>query len=107
MSPLDVDAERLELAKANLAKVDVVGTQETFDDVLADLRERFGWDMGSAENIHVTPGKREVPESFRRRIAADNPADMEFYAFAQELRAGRRRSQRSTPGERSGGGGTV
>jgi hypothetical protein len=92
MDPLEVDAARLELAKANLAKVDVVGTQEDFDDLLAALRHRFGWNIGSVPDIHVNPG-RDVPDSFRRRIAEDNAADVEFYAYAQELCAERRRAR--------------
>ena len=91
MHPLEVDRERLELAKANLGRVDVLGTQEGFGDVLTELRDRFGWHIGDVADVHVNPG-REVPASFRRRIEEDNAADMEFYEHALALCAERRRT---------------
>ena len=79
-------AARLELAKANLARVDVVGLQERFDDLLEELHERYGWTVAAVANRNVSDGEGDgVAESFRRRIAADNEADMEFYEFAREL----------------------
>lgn len=90
MDALDVDASRLELAKANLETVDVVGTQDRFEELLSELHRRFGWRLVQAPNQHVNPGAG-VPASFRRRIAEDNQADIEFYEYAQrlcELRAG-------------------
>jgi len=92
MTPLAVDADRLELAKANLARVDVVGTQERFDDLLAELNRRLGWQIGAVRDAHVNPGD-DVPASFRRRIEEDNDADVELYEFAQQLCAERRGEQ--------------
>ena len=84
MDALDVDAERLAAAKRNLESVDVVGTQDRFDDLLAELERRFGWARAEVPDQHVIE-RDEVPESFRRRIADDNAADMEFYEHALEL----------------------
>ena len=47
MRALDVDADRLELAKRNLETVDVVGTQDRFEELLSELERRFGWRRGA------------------------------------------------------------
>ena len=86
MDVLEVDSARLELAKANLAEVDVVGLQERFDDLLEELHERYGWTVAAVYDRNVSGDDSDgATESFRRRIAADNEADMEFYEFAREL----------------------
>jgi Sulfotransferase family len=87
---LDVNRERLELAKANLERIDVIGTQERFGDFCAELSERFGWRFGAVEPKNVSPQVEPVPDSFRRRIAADNQADLEFYEYARHLSDARR-----------------
>lgn len=90
MDALEIDAHRLELAKANLETVDVVGTQDRFDELLGELHRRFGWRLVSAPDQHVNPGE-PVPASFRRRITDDNEADIEFYEHAGRLCELRRR----------------
>jgi hypothetical protein len=90
MDPLEIDDERLALAKANLEQVDVVGTQDRFEDLLSELEDRFGWTQAPVKNRNVGRGDDRVAPSFRRRIAADNEADVEFFAHAQRLREGRR-----------------
>jgi hypothetical protein len=85
MDVLEVDAERLALAKANLDRVDAVGIQERFEEFLALLGERFGWRFGNVSDRNVTEKRADAPESLRRRIAGDNEADMEFYEHAREL----------------------
>jgi Sulfotransferase family len=87
---IDVDAERLALAKANLGRVDMVGLHERYDEFLATLERRFGWRFGHVGNWFVSRSRREVPASFRRRIAEDNQADMEFYEHACQLYDARR-----------------
>jgi hypothetical protein len=84
MDVLDVDAARLAIAKRNLDRVDVVGTQDHFDDLLSELERRFGWSRGDVHDRHVSE-RDGVPDSFRRRIAEDNAADMEFYEYALEV----------------------
>jgi hypothetical protein len=84
MDFLEVDARRLEIAKANLEKVDVIGLQERFDELLVELGARFGWRFGGIADWHVNRGE-DVPASFRRRIADDNQADMAFYEHARRL----------------------
>jgi hypothetical protein len=86
MHVLDIDHDRLELAKANLERVDVLGTQDRFDELLGELAQRFGWRCGGVANKNVGKGgEARVPASFRRRIAEDNAADMEFFEHARML----------------------
>ena len=84
MDALDVDSRRLALAKENLERVDVVGTQERFGALLSELEQRFAWRVARVEDKHVNPGS-DVAASFRRRIADDNQADMEFFEHAMRL----------------------
>lgn len=83
VQPIDVDAARLEVAKGRLAEVDLLGFQETFDDFLGQLRERWGWRILPVDRANTAEEKPVVSESFRRRIEADNRFDMELYEFAR------------------------
>lgn len=86
MDVLDVDDRRLELAKASLERVDVVGVQERFGDLLQELEERFGWRRAAVPDKNVAAGEPAgASASFRHRIADDNRADMEFYEYARAL----------------------
>ena len=89
--PIDVDARRLELAKANLADVDVLGTMERFDDFLDEVEARFGWQIVRGARKNVTPDAELTPidPSLRRRIAEDNAIDLELYEHARALVASR------------------
>ena len=90
---LDVDARRLEIAKRNIESVDVVGIQDRFDELLSELEQRFGWSCAAVLSRNVDPGPSpEVPAAFRRRIAEDNAADMEFFEHARRVCEQRRRS---------------
>jgi hypothetical protein len=91
MDALEVDAHRLELAKANLESVDVIGMQERFDELLGELHRRFGWRLTPTPDQHVNPGGGAAAP-FRRRIAEDNQADIEFYEHARRLCERRRRA---------------
>lgn len=96
MDVLDIDDARLALAKQNLAKIDVLGVTERFDDFLAQLSVRFGWDIEPDARANATPSEdlQPVSDDLRRQIAQDNALDMELYRYATELVA-----------LRSGGGG--
>lgn len=86
MRALEIDSDRLELAKQNVESVDVVGTQDRFDELVSELERRFGWRRGPVERMNAspkTPG--DAPASFRRRIAEENQADIEFYEHAVRL----------------------
>ncbi len=86
MDVIDVDEQRLEIAKANLDQVDVVGLQERFDEFLEEVEQRYGWRFRAVRHGHgVPPVTSEIPRSFRRRIAEDNAADVAFYEHARDL----------------------
>jgi hypothetical protein len=93
MDVIDVDDKRLAIAKENLAKVDFIGLTEQYDEFLDELADDTGWAIlphlrkNETPPDHVTP----VNEALRRRIAADNAIDIEFYEYAKELVESRRR----------------
>jgi hypothetical protein len=95
---MDVDASRVELAKRNLERVDVIGIQDRFDELLDELEQRFGWRRVPVPRQNVDSGARQaVPASFRRRIAEDNRSDMEFFEHAVRLYERRRRRSAVPP----------
>ena len=93
LTRVTVDDARVRRAQENLeSRIDVMGIQEEFDAFCAELTTRFGWDLGQA---HVANRTEPAPASAElcARIAADNAADAELYAFAVDLwhrRAGAR-----------------
>ncbi len=84
LDAIDVDAERLELAKRNLSTVDLVGLTEHYEEFLDRLAAMTGWSIHHQLRKNVTPGEwvQPVSESFKRRIAEDNALDMELYEYA-------------------------
>jgi hypothetical protein len=82
---MEIDDRRLEIAKANLERVDVLGLQEHFPEFLDEMSRRHGWQFGEDVEDHHVSAETELPESFRRRIAEDNAADIEFYEYARSV----------------------
>ncbi len=87
-----VDAARLAVARENLARVDVIGVNEEFGAFVDALRRRYGWwsaggDFDARANVSAEPW--HASDALRARIARDNPYDVELYAYARELIAGR------------------
>jgi hypothetical protein len=80
---IDVDAARLESAKERLAEVDLLGFQETFDEFLGALEQRWGWRILPVERVNTAGERPVVSDAFRRRIIDDNRFDMELYEFAR------------------------
>lgn len=93
MDWIDVDEVRLEIAKANLEKVDLVGLNEYYDEFVADAALRFGWRFDDLPSKRVGDEPWSVSDELRRRIASDNAADVDFYEFARELYAARQRAR--------------
>ncbi len=92
---MPIDAARLDQAKANLAKVDVVGLNESYGDFLEVLHNQFGWwpnGVKEQARANVSSEGWNVPAALRARIADDLAVDLEFYEYARELVADRRRS---------------
>ena len=83
------DAARLEIAKRNLARVDVVGLTEHYGEFLATLGDRFGWQLSEQARLNAAGGAPEESPALRRRIADDNAIDIELYDYARELHAAR------------------
>jgi hypothetical protein len=81
---IEVDEKRLARAKENLAKVDVLGLTEQFDAFLKIMRKRFNWRITSQPKMLASPNM-DVSYALRRRIAEENPMDLAFYEYAQQL----------------------
>jgi hypothetical protein len=90
---IDVDDDRLAIARANLEQVAVLGLQERYDDFVAEMQHRFGWTYAQVPSLRVSNEGWDVTLAFRRRIAADNAADLAFYEYATDLYA-RRQAER-------------
>jgi hypothetical protein len=87
---IDVDERRLDLARENLEKVVVLGLTEHYGEFLDDIYRRFGWRLEQRPNQRVADEPWTVPRAFRRRIAADNDADVAFYDYARHIHSRRR-----------------
>ena len=88
LTQVEFTPDRLERAKENLARVDIVGFQEGFEEFCDSLTRRFSWDLGEARHVNRTE-RFEVSDAFRARIAEDNAMDIELYSFAAQLREAR------------------
>jgi serine O-acetyltransferase len=93
---ISIDDGRLALALANLERVDVLGLSSDYQGFVEQLRGEYGWwrrpDSDLRGRANVSPGGASISDAFRRKIIADNPAEMEFYAHACDLVAARRGS---------------
>jgi Sulfotransferase family len=93
MDIIEIDDRRLELAKRNLEKIDVLGLTDQYPQFLEEIRDRFGWRFGPAPNRRVSREQWVAPPELREQIAADNAADMAFFEHAKRLYDERRRAQ--------------
>jgi hypothetical protein len=82
---IDVDRDRLALAKENLEAVDLLGLTERFPQFVEQVRRRYRWRPLRQPDVHVSIGEWEVRQEFRDRIAEDNAIDMEFYDHARSV----------------------
>jgi hypothetical protein len=85
LADIFIDGERLEVAKANLASVDVIGLQHRFGEFLGQLENRYGWTFGAEHQQRVATEDWPVSASLRQRIVDDNQVDLEFLGYAEEL----------------------
>jgi hypothetical protein len=81
---IEIDDRRLEVAKANLERVDVLGLPERFPEHLEAMSRRYAWRVGEVDDRHVSDDSK-ISDSFRRRIAEDNAADLDFYEHARQV----------------------
>jgi hypothetical protein len=84
LTHVDFDPARLERAKERISQVDVLGTQEHFEDFCAQLESRYGWVLGEPLWANRTEPD-EISDSLLERIATDNALDAELYQFAVDL----------------------
>jgi hypothetical protein len=84
---IPIDAARLDLAKQNLGRVDLIGLTEQYDTFTAKLRDRFGFLLSARARMNAA-GSAAASSHLRSRVAADNMIDLEFYDYARELVAG-------------------
>ncbi|MCC5951662.1 MAG: hypothetical protein JJU45_06150 [Acidimicrobiia bacterium] len=87
MEVIDIDEERLALAKRNLERVDVLGLTEHIGDFAETMAQRFGWQMETDTTVNAARGDFEVPQSLIERIATDNAADVALYDHGCHLLA--------------------
>ena len=81
-------AEILRKAKENLQYFSVVGLTEHFEESLALMKLRFGWELKSYSSFNVTrtrPKKRDLPQSTLDLIAERNRFDIELYDCAAKI----------------------
>tara|TARA_R110000823_G_scaffold304249_1_gene425886 strand:+ start:8838 stop:9551 length:714 start_codon:yes stop_codon:yes gene_type:complete len=84
LAEVEMTDELLQLAQQRLAKVDVVGVQEHYDEFVMALEREFGWDLGPPLTANQTEA-RPVDAAFRERIAEDNALDVALYEYALGL----------------------
>ncbi|TPE68339.1 sulfotransferase family protein [Halalkalibacterium halodurans] len=73
----------------------VVGLTEKFDTSLFLMKEMFNWKQVAYQKYNVTKKRRskeEISPKLLEKIAKNNEADLELYAFAKELLAKRIRA---------------
>ena len=88
---IDIDDDRLVVAKVNLTRIDVLGTMDRFDAFLDDAERAFGWTIvrGARKNVTPPEDRSEVAPALRARIARDNAIDVDLYEHARALLARR------------------
>lgn len=85
MAEVEWDDDRVELARRNLASIDVFGFRERLDEFLDKTSARFGWMIhDGVASKNVAPDVEIDPE-LRARIEADSVIDIEFHRWALEL----------------------
>lgn len=92
LTKVDFTPEHLEIAKQQLATVDHLGLQESFQDFWDELVEAHGWNLGSMNwsNRSAPEDYEDVSDEFRARIIEDNALDIALYEHAVQLVASRR-----------------
>lgn len=80
-----IDDRRVRDARRRLATFDVVGVTERYGAFADVVGRRFGWSLPDVGRRRAGPDDEPVPRSLRRRIEADNEADLEVYESARAL----------------------
>ena len=99
LTHVEFGRDRLERATRRLTEIDVLGTQEHFEDFCLELEQRFGWSLGEPLWANRTQPD-EISDSLIERIREDNALDLELYEFARAL-CEERRGTSSAAGRRA------
>lgn len=82
---VDPTEERLDAAKANLERIDVVGFIDDLAAFVAELETRFGWTLG--DPLHANPSPAfAIPDTLVDRIREENAPDLALYEYARSRR---------------------
>ena len=93
---LEIDQAHFDTAIDRLHDVDHLGLVEHYEEFVDEVFSWHRWVRFDDRRLQTSPpASMDLPDSFRRRIAADNEADLEFYTRAVELV-----DQRSRAGDR-------
>jgi len=85
LDPLELTPDRLDVARRRLEAIDIIGLQHRHAEFTETVGRRLGWREPPKGRRNVAPPDEPFPESLRRRIEADNQADIAFYNFALDL----------------------
>jgi len=88
----------LERAKERVQQCEVIGLLEDFETSFQLIQQGLGLHFRKVPRGNAST-KYAVPEGLRERIAADNPIDMEFYAFVRQVYQQRLITHGLTPAE--------
>jgi hypothetical protein len=80
-----IDRSRLDRARANLARVDVLGLTERYGEFLDALQARYGWKLNVEARMNAAVETHAEAPNLRARIASDNAFDIELYEYARGL----------------------
>lgn len=86
---IDMNDERLAIAKRHLEHIDVLGLTEDYDPFIAQLHERFGITAEPFPKVRVGKQDWDVTPELRRQIEQDNVYDIALYEHAQRVLAER------------------
>jgi hypothetical protein len=82
---LAIDDAAMDTAKEHLSQVTIFGLHERYGEFEHRVAEELGWPAEPFPRLRVSPPGAPASDSLRERIAAENPADMEFYRWAVEF----------------------
>jgi sulfotransferase famil protein len=90
MADVEWDDHRMEVAKKNLATIDLFGFRERLDEFLHEVSARYGWEIHVGVKSKNVAAAEEIDPELRSRIEADNTIDIEFHRWALQLHAEQR-----------------
>jgi hypothetical protein len=85
---LTLDDARFERAKENLARIDLLGVTEAYDDFALAVQRELAWWPGGVDldvRTNVSTEDWDVDAAFRERIAAESAYDVALYDYARGL----------------------